>query len=191
MPHQITFSLHTENGAYNPAFNWGNIQKYLDFLARYKDVVFVRSNNGRIKFINAAASPQPGWAMWTTRATFTTRIAPNFNFKNIDLVCARCILHEFFHMCSALDHLPGTVSLMTTTGGTCGNITEADYQYISAYAWKSALRPHQEPNKMAQTFAAPLKFSTEGEFAPSSPVFGCEHKSPWYHKLIPSRFMAP
>ena len=189
MAHQVTFSIHSETGGYNPTFLWGNIQQYLDFFSRYWDVQFVRNNNGRIKFVQAKAVPTPGVAMWTNRAVFTTWISPVFNFKQNNLVCCQCINHEFGHMCSALAHLPPNIGALMGPNANCTNFTKADYQYFP-YAWKGALRPDQEPLKMAQAFAAPPKL-TSGVTSGVDVAFGCEHTGPWYHKLIPARFMAP
>lgn len=170
MARSIPWSLHTEIGSYNQTFLYSNIQQYLDLFGRYYDIVFPRTNDGRIKFIQAGNAPTAGWAMWTNRATFTTRIAANFNFKKNNLVCCQCINHEFGHDCSNLAHLPANLGALMGPNASCTNFTKLDYQYFP-YAWKGALRPDQEPLKMQQTFGVS---ALKGLFQWSPvPKFGC------------------
>jgi len=170
MTRSISWSLHTEVGSYNPTFLYSNIQQYLDFLARYFDISFQRVNDGRIKFIQAGKAPTAGWAMWTNRATFTTKIAMDFNFKKNNLVCCQCINHEFGHDCSNLAHLPANIGALMGPNANCTNLVKADYQYFP-YPWRSSLRPDQEPLKMKQMFGTS---TLAGLFSWSpTPIFGC------------------
>jgi hypothetical protein len=192
MTRQITYSVASEwGGRYNNTFLWGNLQKYLDFMSRYWDIQFVRVNaNGRIKIHQAGTNPGATVAAWTNIPIFTMRISPTFNFAQNNYYCAKVLCHEFLHMPGGASHLPGNVAVMSVYGGTAGNFTQEDYRYMQAYAWKSALRPHTEPNAMAQAFTAVRASRFEEE--PDPLVFGCDHQElPWYKRILPATFRAP
>jgi hypothetical protein len=81
---------------------------------------------------------------------------------------------------------------MSVYGGTAGNFTQADYRYMSAYAWKSALRPHSEPNMMAQMFTTTKASALALEEEPDTLEFGCDHEElPWYKRILPATFRVP
>lgn len=173
---QITYSVASEaRGAYNGTFRWDRLQAYFDFLSRYWDVQFVRNNNGRVK-VYQAGKLNGNAVAWTNIPSFTIRISPTFNFGRNDYYCAKVLLHEFMHCSGGAAHLPGNVALMSVAGGTAGNITQADYRYMAPYAWKSAARPHNEPQAMQQAFTAMKGVES---FEPEPPVFGCGCKSSW------------
>jgi hypothetical protein len=151
MARQITYSIATEfrNGFYNPTFNWGRIHAYLNFLGRYWDIQYVRvTGPGRVQINQGAANPGNG--IMATTGGWITRISPVANFARSDYVCAKVTMHEGGHWVN-LAHSSNPAALMSPRAGTGHNLTASDYPYWP-YAWKSALRPHGEPEKLLQTF---------------------------------------
>lgn len=155
MARQITWVLSSENGKYNPTFRFDILQSAFDVLARYWDIDFVRINNygaARVKIIQSATQyKSPSYAAWANKGNLTIKISPDFNFKKLATVCSRVILHEFMHLSGYNSHLSDPKALMCDNAGTAGNITQADYVYMP-YAWRGALRPHQEPDYLRNKF---------------------------------------
>jgi hypothetical protein len=157
MPRVITWALATQRGvAYNPTFLFNELQLYLNFIAEYKDVLFQRVSNyasSRIKFLNA-----PVRVMETNIPSFTCYISSYFNFGKNRAWSCRATDHEFMHMSGGPNHLPQP-HIMSANAGTVGNFTVQDYNYLRAYADKSARRPWTEPNAIAQRFPQPARSS--------------------------------
>lgn len=147
----ITWALATQRGVpYNPRYPFGEIQSYFNWIGEYKAVQYVRINDynaARIKIINMPVS-----VMQTDIGRFTMKISSYFNFAMNSYWCCRATNHETFHMSGGGSHLPQP-HVMATDGGTVGNFTERDCNYISVYPWKSNRRPWLEPNAMRDKFS--------------------------------------
>ncbi len=154
MPREITFDIATQysNGYYNPTINWGIIQNALNFLGRYWDVSYRRTNSGRVHFVQANTQPNPDWMMWTRG--WTTYVSPTRNFGNNNYQAARYWCHEHMHQVSGGQHVGGNDALMSIYGGISPNLTPLDYPYMDKYPRKpGAKRPHEEPTAFRDAFA--------------------------------------
>jgi hypothetical protein len=193
MARQITWVLSSENGKYNPTFRFDILQSAFDVLARYWDIDFVRINNygaARVKIIQSASQYGPAtYAAWANKGNLTIKISPSFNFKKYATVCSRVILHEFMHLAGSGSHLSDPKALMCDNAGTGGNITQPDYAYMP-YAWRGALRPHQEPNYLRDKFTVLNSMGPE-EVGDTLMQFGCTCSSGILNKILPARFLAP
>jgi hypothetical protein len=176
MARQITWALATKRGvAYNPKFKFNEIQLYLNFLSRYWDIVFVRQTDyasARIKFLNTNAAS----VMETNIGARECYISSYFNFANNSYWSCRALTHEFMHMAGGPNHL-GQPNIMAANGGSAGNFTQADCNYMRAYGWRSAVRPWQEPNAMKTAFTAVKAFygvDMEEPVLPENPTCKCK-----------------
>lgn len=146
----ITWALATQRGVpYNPTYLFNELQLYLNFIAEYKALKFVRIsdyNSARIKFIN-----MPVAVMQTDISKFTCKISSYFNFSKNRFWCCKATCHEFLHMAGGAKHIPQP-HVMSVDAGKLNNFSQADCTYLNPYAWKNARRPWLEPNKMSETF---------------------------------------
>jgi hypothetical protein len=46
---------------------------------------------------------------------------------------------------------------MATNGGTAGNFTQQDCNFMRAYAWRNTSRPWLQPTAMAEAYTVPVK----------------------------------
>lgn len=196
---EITYALASDDGRYNPTIPFGSLQACLEVIERYKLVKFKRISNypaARVKFLQSNKSLGTNVFASTRKSDFRISFSPTANYGNNVYLFCKVVNHEFGHCAGSTSHLGGNVALMSANAGTCRNWTEADYGYLP-YTWRSALRPHQEPNYMYNIFSGVKshficdEFIKEIEYSemPTGPVgdpdnikFGCEHLS-WYNIL--------
>jgi len=152
MTRRISYAIRSESGRYNATFRWDLIPQMLAFAARYWDIEFYRVNGGERFSIVQAAGSGPGW-MWASKSRMRIWLHPSVNWGRSAGDCASALLHEFCHLAGTANHVADINALMHASGGICNNYIPIDYGYMSPYAWRGTLRPHNEPTKLRDTFA--------------------------------------
>jgi hypothetical protein len=162
----ITWSLHSETGRYRPDFRWDAIQAAHEFASRYFNIRYVRTNNGRIKWIQSArTSDSPGWA-WARQSEMRIWVTnwTGANFGSNMLACVRVAIHETGHLNRTMpggpskQHTPGSTTLMAPGSNTAYNFQTTDLAWWvnthgGPYEWRpGAPRPASEPNRLAELF---------------------------------------
>lgn len=152
---EISWVLLVDRGTReNPTFRWDGIQAGLDYLAEYWALRFTRTSNprARVKFIASRSQGGPNWAAWANRSNFEIRISPTFNFGSNLLTSATTVVHEFMHLAGGSHHSSVRQDIMSPALEPGEQITQRDAQYMSAYAWKGARRPWNEPTYFRDKF---------------------------------------
>jgi hypothetical protein len=166
---QISWSLAVAPGVgRNPTVRTKEFQSFLNWISRYWYIDFPYQPSpalARINFVFARVA-----VMETDIARRITYISDRHKFGSVYQQC-RLLGHEFFHMPGGWRHL-GLPHIMHAAGGTAGNFTQADCAYMSAYPWRSGLRPWHEPNAMAAQFQSVKSIAEEDVTEdPPLPVF--------------------
>lgn len=151
----ITWVLATDrNTGYNPTYRFNEIQRHFDFMSRYWAIQFVRQTDyasARVKVINTAQAA----VMQSDIGNRIIKISSYFRFGSSYQQC-RLLCHEFMHLAGGPAHL-GQPHIMATNGGTAGNFTQQDCNFMRAYAWRNTNRPWLQPNAMRDAYAVPVR----------------------------------
>jgi len=151
----ITWSLATDrNVGYNPTYRFNEVQRHFDCMSRYWAIKFVRQTDyasARVKLLNTSRAA----VMQADIGNRIIQISSYFRFGSSYQQC-RLLCHEFMHLAGGPSHL-GQPHIMATNGGTAGNFTQQDCNFMRAYAWVNATRPWQQSNAMRDAYAVAPK----------------------------------
>jgi hypothetical protein len=68
---------------------------------------------------------------------------------------------------------------MATNGGTAGNFTQQDCNFMRAYAWRNTSRPWLQPTAMAEAYTVPVNAESVASLEIDSEVPVCNCKRDW------------
>jgi hypothetical protein len=190
----ITWALATDRKVgYNPTYRFNEIQRHLDFMSRYWAIRFVRQTDyasARVKVLNTAQAA----VMQSDIGNRVIKISSYFRFGSSYQQC-RLLCHEFMHLAGGPAHL-GQPHIMATNGGTAGNFTQQDCNFMRAYAWRSTTRPWLQPNAMADAYGVPVRAANltgelHSDFEIDSEVPACSCKRNWVTAIQQSLTLGP
>jgi len=160
---EITWVRLIDRGArVNPTFKWGALQAMFDYLGEYWAIRGKQLTvpNARVKFICSASVGGPGWAAWANRSRLEIRISPVFNFGGSMLTCVTAMVHEFMHLAGGNHHSSVQSDIMSPALEPGEQITQRDAQYMTAYDWRGARRPWNEPLYFRQKFTTTMELQS-------------------------------
>jgi thiol-disulfide isomerase/thioredoxin len=146
----ITWDLATQyrQGSYNGTFAFGDCERALNAIGRWKKLTFKRvTRGGQVHIVqgNYQHKNDPNIAGWTSGNTIT--ISPTFRFVN-EVQCGMVSVHEWMHTSgvnrNSGGHHAQDGGIMGPNGGYL--VLPSDYPWIARYAWRSTARPTDEPN---------------------------------------------